>query len=166
MFDKKVPEAGEAFHIKSYSGSVLKAFNDRVVITQEGLRGVIMRGLSGEKTIYYSDISSVQFRKCGLNPGFLEFTFPGSNDRPGGANAGSENENRFEFSAVHIGKMNKQMERVNQFVQERVRQAHVKTPAPTGNSGADELLKLKSLLDAGALSKEEFELEKKKVLAK
>ena len=36
MFDKKVPEAGEVFHVKSYSGSVLKVFNDRVVITQEG----------------------------------------------------------------------------------------------------------------------------------
>ena len=166
MFDKKVPEAGEVFHIKSYSGSVLKVFNDRVVITQEGLRGVITRGLSGEKTIYYSDISSVQFRKCGINPGFLEFTFPGSNDRPGGANAGSENENRFEFSAMHIGKMNKQMEKVNKFIQGKIREAHMKSPTPAGGGGADELMKLKSLLDSGTLTKAEFETEKQKILAK
>jgi hypothetical protein len=166
MFDKKVPEPEEVFHVKSYSGSVLRVFQDRVVLTQEGVRGVITRGLSGEKTIYYSDISSVQFRKCGLNPGILEFTFPGSNDRPGGANSGSRNENRFEFSAVNIGKMNKQMEKVNTFVQEKVRQAHAKSHAPEGSSSVDTLLKLKSLLDAGALTKEEFETEKRKVLAK
>ena len=166
MFDKKVPEAGEVFHIKSSSGSVLKVFDDRAVITQEGVRGVITRGLSGEKTIYYSDISSAQFRKCGINPGFLEFTFPGSNDRPGGANAGSENENRFEFAALHIGKMNKQMEKVNEFIQGKIREAPMKSPTTTGSGGADELMKLKSLLDSGALSKEEFEMEKKKVLAK
>ena len=41
-----------------------------------------------------------------------------------------------------------------------------KVSEPTGSGGADELMKLKSLLDAGALSKEEFEMEKKKVLAK
>ena len=166
MFDKKVPESGEVFHTKSYSGSVLRVFQDRVVLTQEGLRGVITRGLSGEKTIYYSDISSVQFRKCGLNPGILEFTFPGSNDRPGGANSGSQNENRFEFTAVNIGKMNKQMKQVNDFIQEKVRQAHIKNPVQTVNSSADELIKLKSLLDSGILTKEEFEAEKQKILLK
>ena len=41
-----------------------------------------------------------------------------------------------------------------------------KVSEPTGGGGADELLKLKFLLDAGALSKEEFESEKQKVLAK
>jgi hypothetical protein len=76
---------------------VLKVFN------KEGLRGVITRGLSGEKTIYYSDI---------------------------------------------------------------IREAHMKSTAPTGGGGADELIKLKSLLDSGVLTKAEFESEKQKVLAK
>lgn len=46
------------------------------------------------------------------------------------------------------------------------REAHMKSPAPTGSGGADELIKLKSLLDSGALTKAEFESEKQKVLAK
>ena len=41
-----------------------------------------------------------------------------------------------------------------------------KVSEPTGGGGADELMKLKSLLDSGALTKAEFELEKQKVLAK
>ena len=41
-----------------------------------------------------------------------------------------------------------------------------KVSETTGGGGADELMKLKSLLDSGTLTKAEFETEKQKILAK
>lgn len=160
---KKQP-AGRVYHVKSFSGDVLDVYDDRLVITQEGVRGFISRGLSGEKVILFSDITSVQYKRCGVMAGFMELTFPGSNDRPGGAGAGTHNENRFTFSSLKPAELNRQMDKVYEFVESKIK-AKNKTQPPRGGK-ADELIKLKNLLDAGALTQAEFNLEKQKILAK
>src|SRR5262245_21124954 len=91
------------FEIQSADGRVMKVYEDRVVLTQTGILGFMSRGLAGDKTIYFSDITSVHFKEAGWTAGYMQFTFPGSNDRTGGPIRGASNENRFTFGEPTIG---------------------------------------------------------------
>ena len=145
-------------------------YDDRVELApKQGLTGLILQGTKGKKIIYYSDISSVEFKNCGWTHGFFEFTFPGGIDSPGGAISGADNDNRFTFGKVTIGaakKMAKEMEPINNFIQKKINEYKNKSRAQVvqQTSNADEILKYKNLLDEGIISKSEFEEKKKQLL--
>lgn len=143
-------------------GSVLKIYDDRLVIGQKGVTGFLARGLSGEKTIYYRDITSIQFKETGLTAGYLEFSFPGSRDSRGLLERG---ENKFVFVAqVGFGggkELNKKAADIKQYVEKRV---NAMNNPVSEFSAADELLKFKTLLDSGVISTEEFEKKKSELL--
>ena len=160
----------ECLHeVKSVTGQVLKIYDDHIELTQKGARGVLTQGLQGSKSIYFSDISSVQFKNCGWTAGFFEFTFSGGIDRKGGSFSGALNDNRFSFGKPTIGaakKLAKEMETVNNDLQRLLRE-YKSVPAAGGSqqiSNADEILKFKQLLDMGTISEEEFEAKKKQLL--
>lgn len=159
----------EKYRIKSPTGAVLIVFEDHVTITQEGVMGALSRGLSGQKDLYYCDMSSIQFKNCGWTAGFMEFTFPGSNDRRGGAITGVSNENRFSFGRPTIGaakKLAEEMEAVNAYIQTQWRNCKTNKSASViaATSSADELMKFKQLLDTGAITEEEYYTKKKQLL--
>lgn len=160
------------FELNSGVGDVLKLYDDRLVITQEGIMGAISRGLSGGKTIYYCDISSVQFKEAGWTAGFIEFTFPGSNDRPGGSIFGMGNENRFSFSYPTLGaqkELNIEARKAKEIIEDKIRQYKENKNQINSQvfiSVADEIKKLKELLDSGIISQEEFNNKKRQLLGK
>lgn len=86
--------------IKGSDGRVLQVHEDRVTIAPKGVHGFISRGLAGTKTIYYSDITAVEFKEAGWTAGYIEFIFPGSTDQKGGAMSGVNNENRITFEKL------------------------------------------------------------------
>lgn len=150
------------FELSSMMGSVLKVFEDRLTIGQKGFTGFMTRGLSGEKTIYFRDITSIQFKETGLTSGYLEFSFPGSRDSRGLTERG---ENKFMFAAsVGFGggkKLNEKAAEIKNYIEARVNT--IKQPS-SSISSADELLKFKSLLDSGVISAAEFEKKKCELL--
>ncbi|MDP2750974.1 MAG: hypothetical protein Q8O89_09155 [Nanoarchaeota archaeon] len=158
----------ERFLIKSADGRTLTVYDDKVVLSQIGVMGFLSRGLSGNKTIYYQDITSIQFKEAGWTAGFMEFTFPGSNDHTGGPLSGVKNENRFTFSMPTIGAakaLNIKALEAKKFLEEKIRE--YKNPKQSINSSystADELLKLKSLLDSNAINKDEYEKMKASII--
>jgi len=157
----------QVYEIKSSDGRVMKVYEDRLVLTQKGLLGFVSRGLAGEKTIYYRDLSSVQFKNCGFVAGFMEFTFPGSNDHVGGPISGTANENRFTFGRPTIGaakKLARQMEEVNNYIQGRIGMSRQPRERIASLSAADEIVKFKQLLEEGIITQGEFELKKKELL--
>ena len=160
----------EVYNIKSSDGRVLRVFPDKIILTQKGLLGAMSRGFAGEKTIYYSDISSVQFKNCGWTAGFLEFTFNGSGDRSGGPMSGANNENRFTFGRPTIGaarKLAKEMEEVKSYIDRAIeasRRKIIQGGSVSQISSADEIMKFKNLLDNGIITQSEFEAKKKQLL--
>lgn len=157
------------FEVKSIIGQVMYIYEDKIVLTQKGAMGFLTQGLQGEKTIYYSDISSVQFKNCGWTNGFFEFTFPGGIDKPGGALSGINNDNRFIFGKPTIGaakKLAQEMEKFNEFIQNKLREyktiKHNSVVQQTSN--ADEIRKYKQLMDEGILTEAEFNAKKKELL--
>jgi hypothetical protein len=122
--------------------------------------GTLSRGLAGDKTIYYRDITSIQFKEAGWMAGFMEFTFPGSNDRTGGPIRGAKNENRFTFGMPTIGaakELNNKVLVAKEYIDKRINE--VKRPQSNNdlaNSAADELIKIKTLLDNNAINQDEY----------
>lgn len=155
------------FKIKSITGQVIYIYEDKVELTQEGVMGFLTEGLKGTKKIYYCDISSVQFKNCGWTAGFFEFSFAGGIDRPGGALFGVLNDNRFTFGRPTIWgakKLAEEMEPINKFIQEKIRE-YKNIQKPTHSiSSADEILKYKNLFEQGVITEEEFKKKKQQLL--
>lgn len=156
------------YEVKSPTGQILRVYEDKLELTQKGVMGALTQGLAGSKIMYYSDITSIQFKNCGWTNGFFEFSFGGGVDRKGGAWSGMLNDNRFTFGKPTIGKakeLAKEMEKVNEYIQECLR---LSKTAPVQQaqsiSSADEIKKYKGLLDDGIITQEEFEAKKKQLL--
>ena len=156
------------FEVKSVTGQVMNIYEDRVELTQEGVRGFLLQGAQGTKTYYFTDITSIQFKNCGWVNGFFEFTFPGGRDGSGGAWGGINNDNRFTFGASTIGaarEIAQKMEKVNEYLQERLRIVKNASKNPvSANSTADEIAKYNQLLKQGIITQEEFDAKKKQLL--
>lgn len=62
------------FDFKSRVGDGLKVYEDRVVISHSGVMNFFAMGIKGDKTIYYSDLTAVEFKKGGWTAGHIQFS--------------------------------------------------------------------------------------------
>lgn len=147
-----------------FKGKYLTVYDNRAVITTWGTG----KSSDGEKTIYYRDVIGVQFKESDLlSIGYLQLETASSHEF---------RDNRFsENSFAFRKKQNKLMEEVSDYIKRRVDEIRSGTDksgtAPqsaasqaNAPSQADELKKFKELLDAGAISQEEFDAKKKQIL--
>lgn len=135
----------------------LDLYEDRIVIT--GTSRLAMSGKGGSKTLYIKQITGVQFKSATtFGPGWLHFVVPGDRDMVPCVQGAAGNENAVLFQK----KDNDAAERVRAQVEELIASAN--GPAGSSARGADEILKYKSLLDQGVITKAEFEQQKKKLL--
>lgn len=139
---------------------ILTVYDDHITLTQiKNFRTVLTHDwFKGEKEILYCDMTSVQYKPASsFILGYIQFEVPGVHT---GSNFGSENSWTFESD------MSKSAEVVCEYVRQRIRE--IKTMAAGGAvatlSPADELLKMKELLDAGIITQEEFNAKKKQLL--
>lgn len=145
-------------------GRRMKVYEDRCVITTKvSVSSFITGNVSdGEKTIYYSDVLSVQYKRTNLQLGYLQLETASSamNNR----RDNFFNENTFTFDS----NLDAQMEEVQNFVKQKVDEAKKQKNAPVVVSGAisnaEELKKFKELLDMGIITQEEFDAKKKQLL--
>ena len=156
------------FSIKSsVNGQVMNVYEDKIELTQKGFRGLWSQGLSGTKTYYYKDITAVQFKNCGWTAGFFEFTVAGGIDKKGGLFAGADNDNRFVFGKATIGNTKKlaaEMEKVNEYIQERLRESKNPQIMQQNVSSANEIEKYNELFNKGIITEEEYAAKKKQLL--
>lgn len=149
------------------SGRLLLVYNDRVVFSRKGVLGSLLWSLKGDKTIFYQNLTSVEFKNCGLFTGFIEFIFPGSGDEKGDAISGINNQNRFNFSRFlpwRNKKLGILMAEVNGFIQQKMKESQQSFNVVTQNSTSDEILKYKKLLDTGIINQQEFDSKKRQLL--
>ena len=160
------------YSIDGVRGRHIDIYNDKVVITTNVTLGSILahNATDGEKTIYFSDCIGVQYKKSSFTIGYLQFETASSGGNNAASNFFHENSFTFDLSVVS----NEKMEEVVAFVKGRIDEVKRAANAPVQtvtvaapvapNFIADELLKLKQLVDMGVLTQEEFDQQKKKIL--
>ena len=132
-----------------------------VRIRRRKILGFLSQASKSEKDILISEISCIEFRKAGLfSDGYIHFTYEG------GGRKGSRDDLKGDDSAVFFrGGQQKAFEALRQAVEEamawRRRGIGFRSGASTD---PDELEKLVSLRDRGALTEEEFNLKKRQIL--
>ena len=134
-------------HVISGVNGTLELHDDRIILRRGKLLG------NFEKTTYLQDVIEVRLKKPGLSRGFLSIAT--AMDSKG------VNINSVEANAIAL-KSNQWDEAVEfkRLIEEAV--ANVKDSG--GGSIAGEIAKFKALLDAGALTEEEFSAKKKQLL--
>ena len=161
------PVNGAIYSINGVRGRHIDVFNDKCIITTKVTLGSILthNATDGEKTIYYSDVVGVQFKEPGITIGYLQLETPGLTMNNAASNFFNENSFTFDTSVITTDKMREIAAYIENRVQE-IKHPQVQAPVqPVAQfSVADELLKLKQLLDMGAITQEEFDKKKKELL--
>ena len=154
------------YTIDGVRGRHIDIYRDKVVITTKVTISSILthNATDGEKTIYYSDCIGVQFKPSNFTIGYLQIETASSNGNNKNSNFFSENTFTYDITVIS----NERMTEVANYIKSRVDaiKKGATIPAAVNNnvSVADELIKLKQLLDMGVLTQEEFDKEKAKLL--
>lgn len=143
-----------------YVGGTLNVYEDKVVIVRKGVISFMTHGLKGDKTIFYSNITSVQFKKGGLQNGYIQFSVKGGKESTGGLIAAEFDENSL---LIHRS-MNDKAEQIVEFINKKLSEVNSGGTVVQALSSADELKKFKDLLDSGIITQEEFDAKKKQLL--
>ncbi|MFC4682891.1 SHOCT domain-containing protein [Exiguobacterium sp. s149] len=147
------------FDFKSNGKTTVTVENGFIKISRRGFMNRINNG-GGDKNIRISSLSGVQVKKPGLTTGYIQFIFSGSKDTAGVMDAVKD-----ENSILFVKKEYYLALKLRDYVEDLLAQPTQQTVAATSISAADELLKLKQLLDAGVLSQDEFDAQKTKLLS-
>ena len=148
------------FDFKSSVGDGLKVYEDRIVITHSGVLNFFAMGIKGDKTVYYNDLTAVQFKKAGWTAGHIQFSLLGGRESVGGVFAATSDENTITINSNE----NEIAEKMVEYIQQKIKEVRQPKVAPAVASAADEILKLKNLMDMGVITQEEFDAKKKQLL--
>ena len=155
---------GVIYSLTGARGRSIKVYEDRVEIKVNVTIGSLLthNATDGAKTIYYSDVIGVQYKKCRVTLGYLQLET--ASVQMNNLNSNFFGENTFTFDMD----IQAEMDEVAEYVQKRVNYYKKARNTPQTviqtKSSADELLKFKELLDNGVISREEFEAKKRQIL--
>ena len=93
------------YEVRSGEGLVLSIYDNYLSIKPKGFLGFTRYGFSGERILYYKNITSIQFQKSTfISSGFIEFYCLGYNNQDQGGNitTGANNMNRFTFNNKNL----------------------------------------------------------------
>lgn len=153
----------ELFNLKGVNGQ-MTVYEDKVVIERKGVTSFLTQGIAGAKTIPIQSIQSIQFKPGNhMTNGFIQFGILGGKEGQGGLFNATKDENTVMLSF----KYNELAGQIKEYIEKRIlenfkssNQQTIIQPAST----ADEILKLKSLLDSEIITEEEFNAKKKQLL--
>jgi len=137
----------------------LKVYEDKIDIVPKGIIAFLNKGLKGTKTIPYSSIKAIQFKKCGiLLSGYIQFTIPGGNESKKGIFDAVKDENTFLFHSD-----NKLAIEIKEYIESKIVSDTNLNQNHTNNI-AEQMEQLASLYKDGSITEDEYELAKNKVL--
>ncbi|HRH23134.1 MAG TPA: SHOCT domain-containing protein [Candidatus Magasanikbacteria bacterium] len=144
---------------KGYNGTLI--LTGTGVIIKRGVKGFLLGGgmLRGDKTIPYSSIVAVQFKKAGLVAGYIQLTLSGGSEAKSGLFQSTTDENSINFH--NWSDTNKKFTEAKSLIEQRI---HTANSVSTTHSNLDELEKLARLKEKGIISEKEFQAKKKQLL--
>lgn len=155
------------------TNGILYVYEDRVVISRKTVAGFISQGIKGEKTLYYNDLTSIEYKKPSIwANGYIKFIVPGSKESNQSVTIlGTTKEAMQDPNSLILRAFNKKIpeesERIYKFIIQKIKDSKINKVDNTKNninSTADEILKYKHLFDEGIITKEEFEKKKQELL--
>lgn len=163
----------ELMSLKATNGTII-AYDDCVVVKRKGVFALSSHGIVGDVTYFYKNLSAVEYKRPGLVNGYLKFISAGTpfqnssiktiNEMLSTPKKISEDENTVLLRAFKKDTPTL-CDKMYQLIKEKISESQaVNPPINTSLSVADEIQKLKSLLDNGIISQQEFESQKKKLL--
>lgn len=161
-----VPPAGCIYSIDGVRGRHIDIYENKCTIKTKVTLGSIIthNATDGEKTIYYKDCVGIQFKPAKFTIGYLQFETASKMMNNNGSNFFGENSFTFDQTVIS----NEKMEEIANYVRKRVDE--IKTAGEKGStivnavSPAEEVKKLKELLDLGIITQEEFDAKKRQLL--
>ena len=158
-------DAGVVYKLDGGMTKILRVYDDRVTLqAKKNLRSFMTSNFfGGVKEIYYDSMIGLQFKEAGsVVAGYIQFETANSHSKDN-----FNSENSFTFDASFLD--NATAKQVADFVRGKMRAARSAPAAQPvqvvqQQSAAEELTKLKGLLDAGVITQEEFDAQKKKLL--
>jgi Domain of unknown function (DUF4429) len=167
----------EIDRIDGTNGSLI-VYEDRVVLTRKTIMGFISQGFTGDRTIPFANISSVEFRKPSLLAnGYIQFIVPGT--LPVLAKTGifgTSQESLKDPNTVVLRAFNSNVpvkaEAIYQLILNKIDEfAKIEggksvVTNDTKLSVADEIRKFKKLQEEGIISHEDFDRKKQQLLEK
>lgn len=163
----KRPE-GVRYCIVNSFGKILDVYDNKVVFTSTKSTSTVVSSLifgdsltQGEKTIYYKDAIGVQFKPATITDGYIQVETAVGGMTSAKSQYGGENSIQFG------SKVNDEAETVTNFIKQKIEE--IKNTPVGGtviqqSTAADEVMKLKQLLDMGVISQEEFDKKKNELL--
>lgn len=152
----------ELYHLDSCSGDILCVYDDHIVIKHKGLRNFLTMGIKGDKTIYYTDIAAIEYKKVGrILVGYIQFTIYGGKENTGGIRSAVCDENTITLGD---NKNSKLADMIVEFINKKIQNIKNTKDSLAKASAAEEIEKYKKLLDIDAITKEEYEKKKKELL--
>lgn len=159
----------ELMSLKGTNGTVT-AYDDRVVISRKGLAAFAAQGIKGDKTIFYSDLASVEFKKPGWTNGYMQFVYAGTVNTSakvgvlGTSMKSLKDENTVVLRAFNK-KVPQQSEELYNLLLKKIQEYKQSSSRSSGQgSVADELTKLAKLKEQGILTQDEFDKKKAELL--
>jgi hypothetical protein len=160
---------------KGQNGKI-QVYEEYIIISRATFGGFVSQGGHvGERRIYYRDMTSFEFKKpTFIANGYYKVILPGTADvnaKVGILSSSKESmkdQNTIVLRAFS-SKVGLEAERIYNLIIDLIRkskqQDHSKQTATAAPSKMDELKKVADLRDAGILTEEEFQAEKKKLLS-
>lgn len=160
------PTNGCVYSVDGVRGKHIDVYENKCVIKTKVTIGSLLasNATDGEKTIYYRDCVGIQFKPSSFTIGYLQLETASGMMNNKGSNFFGENSFTFDTTVIS----NEKMEEVANYIRKKIDE--IKTsgdrPATVVNaiSPAEELKKMKELLDMGIITQEEFDLKKKQLL--
>lgn len=154
------PDSDVKYSFTGINGKLL-VFDNKIEISHSGVAGVLSNGFSGSKSIPYKAIQSVQLKEGGIAlHGYIQFGIMGGKEKLGGVEKAFDDENSIVFP---MAKNNIAKEIVS-FIEDKIYNVGTAQTIVNNVSSADEILKLKQLLDSGIITQEEFDKKKSQLL--
>lgn len=147
----------KTYEIKSPGKTNIVVNGGNITIERKGLLNAINIGSNASKTLRIKSINSVQIKKPGLSNGYIQFGVSGDGKSRRGVMEATQDENTVMFAKKHYQDMLELQDYINSY-----EESSSGPVAPA--SVADELYKLKKLLDDGIITEEEFAEMKTKAM--
>ena len=98
--------------------SIVTLNENSLTISRPGVVSKLSHGFSGDKTIMYNQITSIQIKKAGISRGYIQFSISGTREAKSGLINGKIDENIIYFdSTFNNKKVNNQALEIKEIIE-------------------------------------------------
>lgn len=159
---KEILEDGTVIiHLNSKAKYDITIKDNFIKVKLKGFMNFMNKGLVGEKTYNLDTVTGVQIKEPGFTTGYMAIQTMGTFDVKGGVQKAVRDENSILFLKNEGDLIHQIQEYIEDYL---TRKNQPQQQVVNQTSNLDELKKLKELLDMGAITQEEFDQQKQRLL--